>query len=64
MVANEINVEDNENLGVVGRDMDEESTTQNFQKVARQGDLFPRHSERGKSVEKGRKKQHKDVANV
>lgn len=64
LVANKINVEDNENLGVVGRDMDKESTTQNFQKVARQGDLSPRHSECGKLVGKGRKKQYKDVTNV
>lgn len=60
--ANEINVEFNENLG--GIDMDEESTTQIFQKVARLGDLSPRHSERGKSLGKKRKNKQKDNTNV
>lgn len=43
-----------------GKDLDKESTTQNFLNVARQGDLSPRHMEQGKSAAKGRKKQGKD----
>lgn len=47
-----------------GRDMDQESTTQNFLSVARQGYLSPRHIEKVKSAAKGRKKQHKDTSTV
>lgn len=41
-------IEDEENLGGKGRDLDEESTTQNFRNVATQGDLSPRQMDRGK----------------
>ncbi|XP_070032135.1 uncharacterized protein [Nicotiana tomentosiformis] len=38
------------------KDLDQESTAQNFLNVARQGDLSPRHIEKAKSAAKGRKK--------
>lgn len=56
LVANENNTKDPETLRGTGRDMDDESTTQNFQKVARQGDLSPRHMDHRKSVGKREEK--------
>lgn len=64
LVPNENNGEDTEKLRGAGKDMDEESTTQNFQNVTRKGDLSPRHVDRRKSVGQGRKKQHKNTANI
>nr|XP_009587917.1 uncharacterized protein LOC104085557 [Nicotiana tomentosiformis] len=46
------------------KDLDEDSTPQNFLNVARQGDLSPRHIEKVKSVAKGRKKQIKKTSTV
>ncbi|KAF3621253.1 hypothetical protein FXO38_31909 [Capsicum annuum] len=46
--------EDNEFTGI---DRDEESTAQNFQNIAREGDLSPRKIEKGKSGGKERKNQ-------
>ncbi|XP_070042161.1 uncharacterized protein [Nicotiana tomentosiformis] len=40
--------------------MDQESTAQNSQNVARQGDLSPRHMKKAKLAAKGRKMQQKD----
>lgn len=42
-----------------GKDLDEKSTAQNFINVARQGDLSPRQVDKGRSNDKGRKKQQK-----
>ncbi|XP_019231592.1 PREDICTED: uncharacterized protein LOC109212408 [Nicotiana attenuata] len=47
-----------------GRDLDAESTCQNFRNVARQGDISPRFMEKGKSAGRGRKKQVEEVPNV
>lgn len=47
-----------------GKDFDEESTTQNFMNMARQGDLSPRHMDKVKSVGKGRKKQQKESSSI
>ncbi|XP_070022141.1 uncharacterized protein [Nicotiana sylvestris] len=47
-----------------GQDLDEESTTQNFQNVARQGDLSPRIVEKAKSAAKERKKHQKENPTV
>lgn len=47
--------DDNEDKG--GKDLDKESTAQNFKNAARQGDISSRQREKGKSVGKGRKKQ-------
>lgn len=44
----------------IGHDMDQEYTNQNFQNIARQGDLSPRQIEKAKSAAKGKKKQHKE----
>lgn len=51
---------DEENIKIKGKDLDEESTAQNIINVARQGDISPRHIEKGKSAAKGNKKQVKD----
>lgn len=53
-----------DNTGGKGRDLDVESTSQNFMNIARQGDLSPKHIEKGKSVGRGRKKQVKEIPNV
>lgn len=42
------------------RDMDEESTTQNFMNIAKQGKLSPRHIEQGKSAAKEKKRNNKE----
>lgn len=42
-----------------GRDLDAESTCQNFNKVARKGDISPRFMEKGKSAGKRKAKQVK-----
>lgn len=47
-----------------GRDIDEESTAQNFLNVAKKGDLSPRLIEIVKSATKGRKKQSKETSTV
>lgn len=47
-----------------GKDLDAESTCQNFRNVARQGDISPRFMEKGKSVGRGRKKHAKEVPSV
>lgn len=44
-----------------GKDLDEESTTQNFLNVAKRGDISPRLIEKVKSAAKGRRKQFKDT---
>ncbi|XP_019232974.1 PREDICTED: uncharacterized protein LOC109213617 [Nicotiana attenuata] len=43
-----------------GKDLDEESTTQNFKRVASQGDLSPRHMDTGRSVGRGKKKNQRE----
>ncbi|XP_016484601.1 uncharacterized protein LOC107805125 [Nicotiana tabacum] len=43
-------------LGTDGKDLDDESTTQNFLNIARQGDISPRQMEKGKLAGRGRKK--------
>lgn len=48
-------------LEAKGKDLDQESTTQNILNIARKGDLSPRHIEKGKSTGKGKKKQLKDT---
>lgn len=50
----------NDEVERASRDIDQESTVQNFQSVARLGDLSPRYLEKAKSIAKGRKKQQKD----
>jgi len=40
-----------------GKNMDAESTTQNFINVSRKGDISPRQIETGKSAVRGKKKQ-------
>lgn len=47
-----------------GRDLDAESTCQNFNKVARKGDISPRFMEKGKSVGKRKEKQVKGVPSI
>lgn len=59
----EHNVDDG-NITGKGKDLDEESTAQNFMNVARQGDLSPRLIAKGKSTGKCRKKQQKDITNI
>lgn len=44
------------------KDMDDESTAQNFLNIAKQGDLSPRHIDQVKSDAKGRKKQVKETS--
>lgn len=56
MEGNNNNNGDEESTEVTGKYMDEEYTIQNFQNVARQGDLSPRLIDRGKTTGKGRKK--------
>lgn len=51
-------------LGATGKDLDQESTTQNFYNVTREGAVSPREIEKKKSTSKGRKKQQKDHLNI
>nr|XP_016457134.1 PREDICTED: uncharacterized protein LOC107781021 [Nicotiana tabacum] len=51
---------DNDNMEIRGKDLDTESTYQNFQQVTRQADISPTYMNRGKSVGRGKKKQQKD----
>lgn len=53
-----------EHIERLGNDFDEESITQNFRNVARQGNLSPRHMEKVKSAVKGRKKVAKDNSSL
>lgn len=57
-------LEEEDNVEGKGKDMDEESITHNFRKVARQGDLSPRHLDKAKSTGKDRKKQQKEISIV
>lgn len=50
-----------ENLGVMGRDLDEETSAQNFLNVAKQADLSPRLIDKGRSTCRGKKKQPKET---
>ncbi|XP_070048975.1 uncharacterized protein [Nicotiana tomentosiformis] len=50
MMTQDKNGEEEEIFRAKGKDMDEESTFQNFMNVTRHGDLSPRHMENGKSV--------------
>lgn len=52
--------EDEAKFGDNQENLDEQSTAKNFLNVARQGDLSPRHIEKGKSTIKGRNKHLKD----
>ncbi|XP_019257603.1 PREDICTED: uncharacterized protein LOC109235805 [Nicotiana attenuata] len=56
-VENEGNAD---NLEGKGRDLDAESTCQNFRNIAKQGDLSPRYLDKGKSVGRGKKGQPKE----
>lgn len=47
-----------------GRDLDEESTCQNFKNVARQADISPRHMDQGKSAGSGNKKLVREVPSI
>lgn len=47
-------------MEIRGKDLDAESTYQNFQQIARQADISPTYMNRGKSVGRGKKKQQKD----
>lgn len=51
-----------EKLTTSGKDLDEESIAQNFQIIAKQGDLSPRVFDKGKSAGRGKKKQQKDTS--
>lgn len=48
--------EDEEHLEKSGKDLDEESTAQNFLNIVQQGDISSRQTEKVKSATKGRKK--------
>lgn len=48
--------EDGEHLEKSGKDLDEESTAQNFLNIVQQGDISSRQTEKVKSATKGRKK--------
>lgn len=54
-------IDKGENMEKSGKDLDEESTTQNFLNVAKRGDISPRLIEKVKSAAKGRRKQLKDT---
>lgn len=51
-----------DHFNILGKDLDEESSAQNFRNIARQGDLSPRHNNKGKSATKGRNKNAKESA--
>lgn len=60
MTAREIHNEDEIDQRGKGKDMDAESTKQNFIHVAMQGDISPRIMEKVKSAGRGRRKQAKE----
>lgn len=52
-------VEEENNGERIGKDMDEETTTQNFTNIARQCDLSPRQIDKVNSFGRGKKKQQR-----
>lgn len=64
MVKQNKNDEEENNVEKNGPDMDEESTTQNFMHIARQGDLSPRVIDKVKSAGRGKKKQQNENTKV
>lgn len=64
MAVKDFQEEEEESQIDKGKDLDAESTAQNFMHIARQGDLLPRQVEKGRSAGRGKKRQNKEVPSV
>lgn len=64
MTVKDVQAEDEDSQMGKGKDLDAESTTQNFMHVTRQGNISPRPMDKGRSAGRGKKRQTKEAPSV